>query len=83
MNNNDNYKSEVIMYALGSIVIIWLGIAVAPYIDGGIPNIISNFSEIMDNPFKLMWCENSLKTILIFLLIILLILFLLFHQYNI
>ena len=68
MNNNDK-SLEYIMYVLGSIVVIWIAVLVAPYISGGLIGIIENFSIVMDNPFDITWCEDSLKTILIFLLI--------------
>lgn len=55
------------MYVLGIIPTIWVAILIAPYINSGIMGIISNFSKITDNPFNLIWCENSLKTILIFI----------------
>ena len=55
------------MYVLGIIPTVWGAILIAPYINGGIMEIIGNFSKITDNPFNLIWCENSLKTILIFI----------------
>lgn len=66
---NENSKSEMIMFAFGSIMIIWLALLVAPYISGGIPNIIVNFANITNNPFHIVWCGDSMRTILIFLLI--------------
>ena len=68
MNNNDK-SLEYIMYALGSIVVIWLALLVAPYITGGLIGIVENFAIAMENPFDIIWCEDSLRTILIFLLI--------------
>ena len=64
MNKNN---TEYIFYLIASIFVIWIAILVAPYTNGGIPNIIKNLGEVMDNPFSITWCENSLKTILIFL----------------
>ena len=67
--NNENSKSEMILFAFGTIVVIWLAIVVAPYMNGGIPNILSNISNITNRPFDIVWCESSIRTILIFLLI--------------
>ena len=55
------------MYILGIIPVVWVAILIAPYINNGIVGIINNFSKIMENPFNLIWCENSIKTILIFI----------------
>lgn len=67
MNNNSN--TEYIVYLISSIFVIWLALLVAPYISGGLLSIITNFSIAMENPFKINWCEDSIRTILIFLLI--------------
>ena len=60
-------KSEYIFYIIASIFVIWIALLVAPYISGGIPSLIKNLGTVMDNPFNITWCENSLRTILIFL----------------
>lgn len=67
--NNNNSNTEYIAYLIFSIFVIWLALLVAPYISGRLPSIIANFSTAMENPFKIIWCEDSIKTILIFLLI--------------
>jgi len=67
--NDKNSNTEYTFYAIASIVVIWFAILVAPHISGGIPELIKNFGEIMNNPFNITWCENSFRTILIFLLI--------------
>ena len=40
--NNNNSNTEYILYLIASIFVIWIALLVAPYIDGGIPNIIAN-----------------------------------------
>jgi len=57
------------LYILGIILVIWVAILIAPYIDRGLIGIINNFQEITNNPLNLIWCENSPKTILIFICI--------------
>ena len=66
---DNNYKTEGIMYIIGAFVVIWLSLLIAPYLSDGLPNLIVNFAKVMDNPFKITWCEDSIRTILIFLLI--------------
>ncbi len=57
------------MYILGIIPLSWIAILVAPYIDKGIINVIKNFQKIIENPFHIIWCKNSLKIIFIFIAI--------------
>ena len=61
-------KTNLILYACGLIPVIWLGLLVAPYIDGGLVDIIKNLSVAFNNPFNISFCEDSLKTVLIFIL---------------
>jgi type IV secretion system protein VirD4 len=65
----DTKKTEYIMFGIGIFFIIWLALLVAPYFSGGILNLINNLSNIMNEPFDIAMCEDSLKTILIFLLV--------------
>ena len=65
--NNDN-----IFYILGIIPIIWLALKIAPYVKGGLKEIIKGFPKAMENPFSFDWCNDSLKTIIILLVIYLL-----------
>jgi len=65
----DEKKITRIMYAIGIIPIIWLALLLAPYIKGGQIEIIKNCNIAISNPFEITFTENSLKTVLIFLLI--------------
>jgi len=40
----------------------------APYLDGGLPSVISNLGHIFDAPYKITLVEDSFKTVLLFLL---------------
>lgn len=71
MNDNDK-KTEIVLFCLGGIVIIWLALLIAPYINGGLVEIINNLPQKMNTPFEIEFCKNSIKSILIFLLIYLL-----------
>ena len=66
---NDDKKIARVVYIIGIIPVIWLALLVAPYIDGGLIEIIKNGSDALNNPFNITFMENSIKTILIFLLI--------------
>lgn len=57
------------MYILGILPVTWIAILIAPYIKGGVINIVNNISVISSNPFNIIWCENSIKTILVLICI--------------
>ena len=70
--NDNNRKSEIVLFCLGGIAVIWLSLLIAPYINGGLVEIINNLPQKMNTPFEIEFCKNSIKSILIFLLIYLL-----------
>ena len=57
------------IYLLGLIPTIWLAILIAPLANGGLPNIVKNFSSIIDSPFNLSFCNDTPKVIIIFIVI--------------
>lgn len=69
----DEKRIARILYIIGIVPIIWLALLLAPYINGGLIEIVKNGSIALSNPFKITLVENSLKTIFIFLLIYVLI----------
>ena len=48
---------------------IWFALLVAPRIDNGILQVISDWSEIISNPFKVTICANSIRVTFIFLVV--------------
>jgi type IV secretion system protein VirD4 len=65
----DEQLQNRILYFLGIIPTIWLALIIAPNINNGLVSIVTGFTNSMNNPFNISWCENSIKSILIFLLI--------------
>lgn len=63
MGERDNIPKWV--YLLGLIPTIWLSLLIAPSISGGLPQIIKDFPNLMESPFSIYWCSNSLKVIII------------------
>ena len=63
----DKYKYIIIL--IGIIPVIWLGLLIAPYKNGGLISLLSNYNEIFNNPFNIVICEDSLKTVLFFVFI--------------
>ena len=62
-------RTNLILYSVGLIPVVWLGLLIAPAItNGGIIEVLKNLGEIFNNPFTITICEGSLKTVLIFIL---------------
>ena len=59
-------KTSILIYCLGVIPVVWLALLIAPAFGGGLPSLIENLGEIFKHPLHIQWCENSLKTVLIF-----------------
>ena len=62
-------KQNIILYVCGVIPVIWIGLLIAPCMGNGLAGLIENFGTIMDNPFRISICEDSVKTVLILLLV--------------
>lgn len=67
---NDKFsKQNIVLYFFGIIPVVWLGLLIAPCMDNGLVSLIQKFGTVMQNPFHIQLCEDSLKTVLILLLI--------------
>ena len=60
-------RTNVILYCLGLIPTVWLGLLVAPALRSGLPNLIKKLAVVFSNPFHIVWCEDSVKAVLIFI----------------
>ena len=65
----DDKRTRKIIYIIGIIPIIWFALLIAPYLSGGLIEIIKNSNNIFNNMLNISFCENSIRTILIFLII--------------
>ena len=65
----DEKRIMRVLYVIGIIPIIWIALLLAPYTKGGLIEIIKNGSVALNQPFKIVIVENSIRTILIFLII--------------
>lgn len=66
---NENNFNHKLVYIIGIIPVIWIALLVAPSINGGLIQIIKDFPKSMENPFNIIWCNSSLKTVIIFSII--------------
>lgn len=65
----DKYSQQrKLLYVFGAIPTIWLGLLIAPSMGSGLSGLIRDFGAIMNNPFHITLCEDSLRTVLILLL---------------
>ena len=61
-------KSRLILYACGIIPAIWLALLLAPYMSGGLVDLVRYGGAALNDPFHIVLCKDSLKTVLIFVL---------------
>lgn len=65
----DAKNDEYLFLGLLIIPTIWFAVLIAPYMDQGLIHALPYLSEALNHPFQFQWCNNSLKTIGIFLVI--------------
>lgn len=68
MMRDKDKQSSIILSIIGIIPMIWLGLLIAPAMNGGLSELLSKLGTIFDNPFHTEICKDSLKTVLILLL---------------
>lgn len=59
---------EYILLGILIIPTIWGALLFAPYMHDGLFNAIANLNEAMNDPFRITWCNDTPRTILLFLL---------------
>ena len=67
---DDEMKREnnpIILCLFGILPVVWLGLLIAPAAHGGLPEIVARFPAVMNDPFHIELCGDSLKTVLILL----------------
>lgn len=60
-------RARNILCLLGVFPAIWLGLLLAPAMPGGLPRILVKFPDALNHPFRITFCEESLKTAFLFL----------------
>lgn len=59
--------NPLILCLFGIIPVVWLGLLIAPTAHGGLPEIVARFPAVMNDPFHIELCGDSLKTVLVLL----------------
>ena len=52
MRDNDK-KTTIILSVIGIIPVVWLGLKIAPYVKGGLPEIVSGLMSSFNSPFSI------------------------------
>ena len=68
MKRDNDLESLLIATLIGIVPVIWLALLFAPYVNGGLPNIIENLGVILEDPYHIEFCNDSVKTVLILLM---------------
>ena len=61
-------KQNILLYCLGVFPVVWLALLIAPYLKDGLMGLVKHFGVVMNHPFRITLCEDSLKAVLILLL---------------
>ncbi|MBQ2658694.1 MAG: type IV secretory system conjugative DNA transfer family protein, partial [Erysipelotrichaceae bacterium] len=65
----DKDRTETVALGIiGAFAVLWLALLIAPYVSGGLPGIIPNLPKVMNDPFHIVYCDDTLKTVLIMLI---------------
>lgn len=62
----DDRQAIAILVIAGAFLTIWFALLTAPFLSGGLIEIIEKLPDAMDHPFQVELCEDSVKTVLIF-----------------
>ena len=67
--NDKLSRQNCILYVCGILPVVWLALLAAPLLEGGLGTLLEGFGTALENPFHIIWCDKSLKTLLIFLML--------------
>ena len=60
-------NNPLVLCLFGILPVVWLGLLIAPVTHGGLPEIVARFPAVMNDPFHIELCGDSLKTVLVLL----------------
>ena len=64
MNRDNDRQTSVILSLIGIVPVVWLALLIAPSVKGGLPEILPSLMNVMNDPFHIELCEDSVKTVL-------------------
>ena len=57
----------MILAGIGIIPVVWLALLIAPTFGGGLTVMLPKWTKALENPLRITWCGDSLKTVLAFI----------------
>ena len=60
-------NNPLVLCLFGILPVVWLGLLLTPAAHGGLPEIVARFPAVMNDPFHIELCGDSLKTVLVLL----------------
>ena len=60
-------NNPLVLCLFGILPVVWLGLLIAPAAHGGLPEIVARFPAVMNDPFHIELCGDSVKTVLVLL----------------
>lgn len=69
MRTNKNIPARNFLILIGLLVVVWLGLRLAPVADEGLAGILQNMDTILDDPLAIQLCDNSARTVFLFVLL--------------
>lgn len=67
MKNGTDRRATVILCTVMTIPVVWAALLAAPFLSGGLPEIIKNLPTALNKPFMIRWVLDTPKCILIFI----------------
>ena len=58
-------SNDTLFYLFGTIPVIWLALLLAQSLGGGLPELLRNLTNALEQPTNIVWTDKSLPTILI------------------
>lgn len=60
-------KDNIIIAGLGLVVVCWMALLIAPFLEDGLVGIVEGFPLAIASPFSVSICEDSMKAVLLFI----------------
>ena len=60
-------KSNFVLICFGAVIVVWIALIVAPFLNGGLIQIIKELPIKINTPFNIEFCKDSFKAVFIFL----------------
>ena len=63
-NTHLSFEEVIILSLIGIVPVVWLALLIAPFVKGGLTEIVTGLMKSFEHPFQIQICEDSVKTVL-------------------